>query len=645
MSSTILASDVSRLLLGLDDAQVEAVLSPAPILSILAGAGSGKTRVLTRRIARRIADDSASAQHVIAVTFTNKAATEMRSRLRGLLGEEFFPPRPRAFMPRPSEGPSVQTLHGLGYAILARSWSTHGAARPHLTDRRSAMIADALAAIDETTLTVGGLEAEVGWTKARAISAANYVAAADRHHRAVEAGGRLVDPHTVARAFDAYETLKGRRNVIDLDDLIVSAVRALEADTQFLAAQRFWYRHLFVDEYQDVNPAQFRLLRLLAGDEPDLCVVGDPNQAIYGWNGADPGLLVDFRRYFPTAGVVRLETNYRSRRPIVAAASTVLNLTVPTVSEGAESGAVPALWHFPDPQAEAEGIARLVQRLIPRYGASGIAVLAPTSSQLDPVAVALEKRMVLFERAGWSLLRAPEVRAVLERLRKLVSVRNGRPLLQSSYDIDDLCDRSARGLPLDDPQGWDGFDDDGNPVIRGLADNDPRYILNKASLDAFVELLEEFAKAIPEGDIDNFEAWATAVLARREAGERGRSVVLSSIHRAKGLEWPVVILMGCTDRALPNWRTRTPEAIQESRRVAYVALTRASEEAYCTWPRTILTRSGRTEATRPSPFLAELPQMDGSAGMMPPESSSVAYDPDAARRGLKACRSLVPKRT
>ena len=623
----------------LDRAQADAVLSEARILAISAGAGSGKTRVLTHRIARRIVDESATPNHVLAVTFTNKAACEMSVRLRHLLGEEILPRRRREFRPQRSEGPSVHTLHALGYAVLERYWADHRHPRRHLvTWRRPALLQDALATMGETTLNGTALGTEIEWAKARVLSPAEYPAAAETHRRAVRSGGQLVEPSTVARAFTAYEEIKHRRHVLDLDDLIVGAVSLLDADPGFLSAQRYWYLHVFVDEYQDLNPAQFRLLRTLVGDDPDLCVVGDANQAIYGWNGADPNLLRDFTSYFPAAQVLRLEANYRCRRPIVAAAASVLDLPIAPVREDAESGPVPTLWSFDDPAAEAEGVARAVRQFLHRYGPSGIAVLAPTSAQLDAVALALGARSIPFERAGSSLLSRPEVRRVLDRLRQLDEAKAGMPLRHLFDEIEDLCEHSARDLPLDDPDDWDGLDEDGYPVVRGLADDDPTFILNKASLDTFVGLLEEFHRALPWGDLDAFEAWAEADMAKREAGLRGKGVALSSIHRAKGLEWPVVFVVGCVQGALPNWQARTPQAQAESRRLAYVALTRASEELFCTWSKTRTTRSGHVEATQASPFLVGLSQADGSTGITSVEQPFERANVETVRQVLREFR-------
>lgn len=626
---------------GLDNAQSDAVLSPAAVLAILAGAGSGKTRVLTHRIARRIADGSATPKHVMAVTFTTKAASEMRSRLRVLLGEELFPVRPRAFTPRPSAGPAVHTLHALGYSLLNRYAADRDQRRRHVTHRRHDLLAGTLKDVGESRLTVGPLEAEIEWAKARALSPRQYLAAAEDQRRVVGADGQLVDLEVVARAFEQYEQTMRRRQVMDVDDLIVEAVRVLENDSAFRAAQGYWHRHVFVDEYQDLNPAQFRLLRALVGDNPDLCVVGDPNQAIYGWNGADPNLLTDFNTYFPSAQVLHLEANYRCRRPIVAAAATVLDLNTPDVRPEAESGAVPTLWSFQDAKAEGEAVARAVQELSWRYGERGIAVLAPMSSQLDAVAVALRDRRIPFERAGSSLLARPEVRRVLDYLRRFPLARMGMPLRQLSFDIGDLCERSARDLPLDDPAGWDGLDADGYPVVRGLSDDDPTFILNRASLDTLVELLEEFEKALPDGDLQAFEGWAGVEVSKREAGLRGKGVALSTIHRAKGLEWSVVFVVGCVDGALPSRRARTREARQESRRLTYVALTRASDELFCTWARIRQTRWGGIEHTSPSPFLKGLPQADGAGGIRSAEPAETPVDRNASREALRRCRLAI----
>src|SRR3954469_14083076 len=273
----------------LNPEQRRAVVTEASPLCILAGAGSGKTRVLTRRIAHRIAVGSAEPDRVLALTFTRKAAGELGSRLRTL-----------GVRDRVAAG----TFHAVAYAQLRRRWADRGESEPALLDRKARLLAPLIRNRDVQAADVAS---EIEWAKARMVNPSAY------EHEARSAGREPpMALAEVAEVYRRYEVEKNRRGLVDFDDLLFRTARAIEEDADFAAAQRWRFRHLFVDEFQDVNPVQFRLLMAWLGDRLDLCVVGDPNQAIYAWNGADASYLTNFRRHFPTAEVVRLDDNYRS---------------------------------------------------------------------------------------------------------------------------------------------------------------------------------------------------------------------------------------------------------------------------------------------------------------------------------------------
>ena len=279
--------DPEALLEGLDDAQRAAVTSTAQPLVVLAPAGSGKTRVLTRRIAHRVATGSADPRHVLALTFTRKAAGELDDRLRrlGLRGDT-----------------TTGTFHAVAWGTLRTRWADHGRAPLTLLDRKGWVLRDlapSVAGKDRRTV-AGELATEIEWAKARMVTPDDYVDAV------VQAGRKpALRTDLVADAYAAYEHRKRRGGLVDFDDLLALVARALEEDEAFAAAQRWRYRHLFVDELQDVNPLQFRLLQAWRGDRYDVTAVGDPLQAIYGWNGADAGFLLDIHRWWPSAEVVR----------------------------------------------------------------------------------------------------------------------------------------------------------------------------------------------------------------------------------------------------------------------------------------------------------------------------------------------------
>src|SRR5438309_1664402 len=294
-----------ELLHGLNEAQRRAVTTDAAPLCILAGAGSGKTRVLTRRIAWRIANGTADPRHVLALTFTRKAAGELSGRLSALGVRDQV---------------AAGTFHAIAYAQLRRRWADRGERPPTLVDRKVRLLAPLLAGHRSAAVQPADLATEIEWAKARFVGPAHYEAEAGA------AGRKPALPLGVmASLYERYEEEKRRRGVVDFDDLLLLCARALETDETFAASQRWRFRHLFVDEFQDVNPVQFRLLDGWRGDGHDLCVVGDPNQAIFGWNGADPRYLTGFANRYPGAEVVRLDDNYRSSPQILAVADAVLN--------------------------------------------------------------------------------------------------------------------------------------------------------------------------------------------------------------------------------------------------------------------------------------------------------------------------------
>ena len=301
---------VDDLLRGLDATQRDAVTSRAAPLAILAGAGSGKTRVLTRRIAWQAREGIVDPRHVLALTFTRKAAGELRTRL-GRLGVE--------------HAVTAGTFHAIALAQLRRRADDEQRTMPTLLERKVRLLVPLVNVRGrEAGLRAAELASEIEWAKARLVRP-------DGYERAVTLAART-PPRPAAEVADVYreyERQKRRRGLVDFDDLISGCADVLERDADFAAAQRWRFRHLFVDEFQDASPAQFRLLRAWLGDRSDLCVVGDGDQAIYGFAGADPTFLVRFTAQFPPerfpdVGVVRLGSNYRSTPQVVAAAGAVL---------------------------------------------------------------------------------------------------------------------------------------------------------------------------------------------------------------------------------------------------------------------------------------------------------------------------------
>ena len=544
--------DADALLDGLTAAQRAAVVSESSPLCVLAGAGSGKTRVLTRRIAYRVAAEQAAADHVLALTFTRKAAGELRARL-GRLGV--------------AAPVAAGTFHGVAYAQLREWFADHERRVPVLLDRKSRLLGPLVARLGEglpDRRTVVAVEAEISWAQARGLSPGAYPRAA------VAAGRRTpLDPEVVAELFVAYEADKRRRGVLDLDDLLGRCGTLLETDRAFAERQQWRWRHFFVDEYQDLNPAHDRLLRGWLGDRLDLCVVGDPHQSIYGWNGAEPALLTDFRSRYPTASVLELADNFRSSPEIVAAAGAVLGQRgqpVPT----ADNGPLPTVTSYEDAEAEAAGLAeRLRDRHLPGSPWSHQAVLARTNAQLDVIAVALEA-------AG-----------VPHRHR----VRRGSTAGALLADLPPA--RPARALRSE-------------LRVAAVAAGDEDPVL-AAELERTMQALAEYLDLDPSGTVAGFTGWLRSS-SPGDAPAEDDAVVLTTFHRAKGLEWPIVFVAGLEDGLVPLSSAGQRAALAEERRLLYVAMTRAQRQLHCSWARqrspgpTIAGAGARERA--PSPFLA-----------------------------------------
>jgi DNA helicase-2/ATP-dependent DNA helicase PcrA len=467
----------------LTESQRTAVSHPSEALCIVAGAGSGKTRVLTLRVARRIRDGSADADHTVVCTFTRKAAYELRGRLLGY-GVPVSTPAAAGGVPTP--GVRAGTLHQLALTLLRRHASDARMAPPVVAEHRFRLVQGAVG--DPATASM--VDGEIGWAKSRCLTPETYAAAAEADGRAVALG---LD--RVAEAFAGYEAALHRRRALDLDDVLIRSADLFRDDPAFAEGARWRYRHLSVDEFQDVNPAQFRLVRALMGPRTDLCAVGDPNQAIYGWNGADPRLLADLPGLVAGMEVVRLDENHRSTPQVVAAATAALgrSVSVPPRSV-APDGPMAVVTAYDDDAAEVDGVvALLMARSEDGQPWSDQAVLARTHDQLALV---------------------------------------GRALAQA-------------GIPH-----------------------------------------------------------RMAVGPETPAGGGEGAVELATFHRAKGLEWNSVCVIGLEEGLVPLVYAESAEARAEERRLLYVALTRASQELHCSWARRRLMGSGRHMERQPSPWLA-----------------------------------------
>jgi DNA helicase II / ATP-dependent DNA helicase PcrA len=591
-SSTSSVVGSSELLHGLTASQREAVTSTAAPLCVLAAAGSGKTTVLARRVARRIHDGSARAEHTLVVTFTRKASRQLRARL-GRLGV------PGAI--------SAGTFHATAFAQLRRHWADRDLRPPVVADDPVRVVRAVLGRWPSVPPTrAAAVLAEIHWAQVSMLSPPDYPVAARAAGRDAMLG---VSPDVVAEIYAAYVAEKQRRNVLDLDDLVTRCASLLEDDTAAAAVSRWRIRHVFVDEFQDVNPAQWRLLRAWLGGGTDLFVVGDPRQAIYAWNGADPTLLDRLPDLLVGTTVLRLDDNHRSTPQVVGAARAVLGADPGHASR--PDGPSPVVEGFDDDDDEAAAVARWLRRAHrPGRPWSHLAVLARTNARLDPVARALE-RAGIPHRIGGDAKEAADARGALAELRRAPKTRHLRSALAEL-----VMTRQAQG-----PDETPASEDDAGP---GSAPELPR---------ALAQLADEHALEFPDASVGEFLDWVTAGGDGAMELEARDGVELSTFHRAKGLEWPAVAVIGLEDGMVPIAYATTPDALAEERRLLYVALTRAEDELWCSWART--RRVGdRTWHCDPSPLLAAVAEASADSGS--------ETDVDQRFSRIAALRTMLP---
>lgn len=560
-------ADAEALLVGLNDEQRTAVTTDGLPLAIHAGAGSGKTRVLTHRIAWRTLTGRDDPRRVLALTFTRKAASELRTRLRRLGMRDQV---------------AAGTFHAVALAQLRTWWHETDQREPELLDRKMGLIGP-LVPRDQRTTVALDVVAEVEWAKARRIRPEAYAAMAE------EAGRTPPFPApTVARIYAEYEEAKAARNLVDFDDLLDLCRHALSTDKRFAAAQRWRFRHLYVDEFQDVNPLQFDLLAGWLDGRGDLCAVGDPDQAIYGWNGADADHLVRFATHFPGATVLELRQNYRSTPQVLRAAAGVLVGRDPMVSNR-DRGPDPVLEGHADEHAEAKAIAgraRTVRGPDGRWRDQ--AVLVRTNAQTEPLVEAFRAAGIpVRTRTGSGLLDRSDVKAQLARL--------GRTDQAMAKQMGDLR-AAATGEPDDAP---DASGAEADPDGEGAGDTG-----REAAFAELSRLADEYLALEPSGSGKAFVAWVKAQ-ARSTTDDRTDAVELATFHAAKGLEWPTVHVAGLEQGFVPIAHARDAGARDEERRLLYVALTRAEDRLFCTWADQ-RTFGKRTANRRPSPWLADL---------------------------------------
>jgi DNA helicase-2/ATP-dependent DNA helicase PcrA len=570
---------------GLDPEQREVATALRGPVCVLAGAGTGKTRAITHRIAYGVRAGILQPSSVLAVTFTNRAAGEMRGRLRQL----------------GAQGVQARTFHSAALRQLQYFWpKAVGGSLPRLVDRKIQLVADAAAAC-RIRLDRGELRdatAEIEWSKVTQTVPADYALAA------VKAGREIPrDPAEIAQLYASYEDLKRARGVIDFEDVLLLTVAVLQ-DRQDIAEQvRTQYQHFVVDEYQDVSPLQQRLLELWLGDRDDLCVVGDASQTIYSFTGATPDHLLDFRTRHPGATVVKLVRDYRSTPQVVHLANGLLaqargraaDHRLELISQRAP-GPEPAYAEYPDEPAEAEGAARRIRELLDGgVPAAEIAVLFRTNAQSETYEQALADRGVPYQlRGAERFFDRPEVRKASVALRGAARFGGNDALLEDAVDLPSQVRAVLSG------EGWTNRPPAGSGAVRERWE----------SLAALANLAQDFAAAQPGATLADL----VAELDERASAQHAptvQGVTLASLHSAKGLEWDVVFLVGVAEGMMPISYAKTDEQIEEERRLLYVGVTRARERLHVSWA---LSRSpGGRAGRRPSRFLDGLRPGSGTA--------------------------------
>ncbi|WP_292788003.1 MULTISPECIES: ATP-dependent helicase [unclassified Microbacterium] len=538
-------------------------------VAVLAGAGTGKTRVITHRIAHGVDTGAYSPSRVMAVTFTAKAAGELRGRLRAL----------------GIEGVAARTFHAAALAQLNFFWPTlAGAPAPSIIDNKVRMLGQAADALRlrPRTATLRDIASEIEWRKVSMISIDRYA----------ELGRPVsgVDPTQLVELMRGYEALKDERHQLDFEDVLLACAGMLETEPRVAAAVHEQYRHFTVDEFQDVSPLQNRLLELWLGDRHDICVVGDASQTIYSFAGADQRFLLDFERRHPDATVVRLETNYRSQAPILTAANALmrgrpgaLELIPARERFTAEP---PTITAYDSEAEEAAGIAAgVAARIADGASPAEIAVLYRAHAQSAVLQQALAAEGIATSVLGGTRFFAmPEVRQAILALRAAAVAPTEHGFLPG-------VQRVLRELGLtEEPPTAGGAQRDGWEARR-----------------AILRLAEE---AGPETTLRSFSDELMA-RAKDQHEPTMRTVTLSTLHAAKGLEWPHVYLAGWAEGSLPISYATTFEAVDEERRLAYVGITRAARTLELSWARS----AGRGERA-PSRFLAEMGTTGRGTGIL-----------------------------
>jgi DNA helicase-2/ATP-dependent DNA helicase PcrA len=600
----------------LDPEQREVATSLGGPVAVIAGAGTGKTRAITHRIAYAVATGVYAPTNVLAVTFTTRAAGEMRGRLQQL----------------GVYGVQARTFHSAALRQAQYFWPrAYGSDLPPIVDNRYGLVAEAASRL-RVSAESGGLRdliTEISWAKVSNVTPEEYP-------RIAAAGNRTLasyDPETVARVFAAYEQVKRDRVRIDFDDILLCTAAMISEHPQVAAEIRRTYRHLVVDEYQDVSPLQQAVLDLWRGESQDLCVVGDPAQTIHSFAGAQASFLTGFARRHPQTTVVRLVRDYRSTPQVVRAANRVLQGARPAQGSGLnpvlleaqrDHGPEPVVRDAADELSEASAVADWLAGLhASGVGYREMAVLFRVNAQSPILEQALADRDIPYlVRGGERFYERPEVRQALLALR--TQARTAEADLDAGSAGEERS-AIAEVKALLAGLGWTEQPPNGSGAVRERWE----------SLAALVAAAEDLATARPGCTLTDI----VVELQRRADAQHvpvANGVTISTLHSAKGLEWDAVALVGLSEGSLPFVLATTPDQIEEERRLFYVGITRARVHLRISWARS---RNGSTQRS-PSRFLDGL-RPGGEGG---PAQSRSAQSRSVVRRNrptalAATCRS------
>jgi superfamily I DNA/RNA helicase len=623
-----------------------------PVL-ILAGAGTGKTRVITHRIAHMV-ERGISPGNILGVTFTNKAAREMQERVSKLL------PRQKKQDGEKPERPTICTFHSLCVRILRQHIERLGYKRNFVIYDES----DQIAAIKKILSRISA--------KGEKTDPAAILGLLSRYKNGGARAAAFSDPSVAAMAEHVkrnYESALHACNAVDFDDLILLTLRLFAEHPDCLEACRAKYRYVMVDEYQDTNAAQFNLVHALTREHQNLCVVGDDDQSIYGWRGAEIANLLDMEKHFPTVKIIKLEQNYRSTTTILQAANAVIKHNVRRRGKQLWSqkghGQKITLHSFPDDETEARTIVELIQyaRLAQRVPWSEQAILFRTNIQSRALETALRQSSVRYHLiGGQSYFDRREVKDLLAYLKVFINPHDDVSLLRiANVPARGLSDVTMeRLLAASQERQGSVFAAMKNPVVAATFPAKTRECI-----ESFVEFVERTSSVLHSGQSLSLQVWAeqflnetgyleelrrsdknpetsenrvrnlkdlvatldggqsaTAKAAERlqsfleeltldsereeEKEKQGDAVTLITMHSCKGLEFPHVYIVGMEDGLLPHSRSKVEGTLDEERRLFYVAITRAMESltvSHCAGRK----KYGQVMPCHPSPFLKELP--------------------------------------